>query len=173
MPRRTARPLAFMSVPTAKQYAQAMKKSSKPKSTNPFLTLFGEDVYYQLLADAPDRPDPAGMEHYAMNPLLDMDTFLCGWENGLMTLPEFLESVGDVTSSGLETIARAGRNTNWKFFEMFDGQFRSREDSVIGAILRQMHAQVDMKLWAPHLKAIDVAVANGQLPVVDSEQSRV
>ncbi len=150
-----------------------MKKSSKPKSADPFLTLLGEDVYYQLLADARDRPDPAGMEHFAMNPLLDMDSFVCYWEHGLMTLREFLESVGDVTSSGLETIARAGHNTNWKHFEMFDGQFKSREDSVIGAILRQMHAQPDMKLWAPYLKAIDAAVASGQLPVVNGEQSRV
>ena len=160
-----------MSVSTAKPYAQAMKKSSKPKSTDPFLALFGEEVYYQLLADAPDRPDPADMAHFAFNPLLEMDSFVCYWENGLMTLPEFLESVGDVTSSGLETIARAGRNTNWKFFEMFDGQFRSREDSVIGAILRQMYAQVDMNLWVPYLKAIDAAVANGRLPAIDGEQS--
>ncbi|TBR75992.1 MAG: hypothetical protein EPN64_09950 [Burkholderiaceae bacterium] len=150
-----------------------MKKSSKSKSTDPFLTLLGEDVYYQLLADAPDRPDPADMEHFAMNPLLDMDSFLCYWEHGLMTLPEFLESVGDVTSSGLETIARGGRNTSWKHFEMFDGQFRSREDSVIGAILRQMHAQADMKLWAPFLQAIDTAVANGQLPAINGRQTEV
>ncbi len=149
-----------------------MKKSSKPKSTDPFLTLLGEDVYYQLLADSPDHPDQAVMAHIAMNPLLDMDDFLCYWEHGLMTLQEFLESVRDVTSSGLETIARAGHNTNWKHFEMFDGQFKSREDSVIGAILRQMHAQPDMKLWAPFLKAIDTAVANRQLPVVDGQYSR-
>lgn len=150
-----------------------MKKSSKPKSADPFLTLLGEDVYYQLLADAPDRPGQVEMEHFAMNPLLDMDSFVCYWEHGLMTLQEFLESVGDVTSSGLETIARAGHNTSWKFFEMFDGQFRSREDSVIGSILRQMHAEVDMKLWAPFLKAIDTAVANRQLPAIDARQSEV
>ncbi|TBR75372.1 MAG: hypothetical protein EPN64_13090 [Burkholderiaceae bacterium] len=150
-----------------------MTRKTKTNDADPFLTLLGEDVYYELLADAPDRPDQGGMAHFAMNPLLDMDCFVCYWEHGLMTLDDFLESVEDVTSGGLETIARAGHNTSWKHFEMFDGQFRSREDSVIGSILRQMHAQRDMSLWTPYLKAIDTAVANGQLPAVVGEQSGV
>ena len=123
--------------------------------TPSFLALFGEDPYYQMLADAPaTRRADADLWHIAFNPLLDMDQLLDHWEVGMLAISEFLEDAATITSDRLETIARAGKNTRSTMFKMFDGNFKSSGVSIIGEILREMHFEPEMKNWAPFLRRI-------------------